>query len=92
MSCFKRTSETRIINFTKKITSACLVWNGINLGMEQKVRRQPLQLLSRLERLDVLISLTHPLPRSLTNSPYCLQYSSCDASAEKLVLDQLIIP
>ena len=52
--------------------------------MEQKVRRQPLQLLSRLERLDVLISLTHPL--------YCLQYSSCDASAEKLVLDQLIIP
>ena len=84
MSCFKRTSETRIINFTKNITSAYLVWNGINLGMEQKVRRQPLQLLSRLERLYVLISLTHPL--------YCLQYSSCDASAEKLVLDQLIIP
>ena len=28
----------------------------------------------------------------INNSPYCLLYSSCDASLENLVLDQLIIP
>ena len=27
-----------------------------------------------------------------SNSPYCLPYSSCDASLENLVLEQLIIP
>ena len=28
----------------------------------------------------------------VSNSPYCLPYSSCDVSFENLVLDQLIIP
>ena len=28
----------------------------------------------------------------ISNSPYCLPYSSCDVSLENLVLDQLIIP
>ena len=27
----------------------------------------------------------------ISNSPYCLPYSSCDVSLENLVLDQLII-
>ena len=31
-------------------------------------------------------------PRDLvSNSPYCLQYSSCDIGFENLVLDQLLI-
>ena len=28
----------------------------------------------------------------VSNSPYCLPYSSCDVGLENLVLDQLIIP
>ena len=28
----------------------------------------------------------------ISNSPYCLPYTSCDVSLENLVLDQLIIP
>ena len=28
----------------------------------------------------------------ISNSPFCLSYSSCDVSLENLVLDQLIIP
>ena len=28
----------------------------------------------------------------VSNSPYCLPYSSCDVSLENLVLEQLIIP
>ena len=28
----------------------------------------------------------------ISNSPYCLPYSSCDVSLENLVVDQLIIP
>ena len=28
----------------------------------------------------------------ISNSPYCLPYSSCDVSLENLVLDQLTIP
>ena len=28
----------------------------------------------------------------ISNSPYCLPYSSCDVSMENLVLDQFIIP
>ena len=28
----------------------------------------------------------------ISNSPYCLLYSSCNVSLENLVLDQLIIP
>ena len=28
----------------------------------------------------------------ISNSPYCLPYSSCDVSLENLALDQLIIP
>ena len=28
----------------------------------------------------------------VSNSPYCLPYSSCDVSLENLVLDQSIIP
>ena len=28
----------------------------------------------------------------ISNSPYCLSYSSCDVSLEILVLDQLTIP
>ena len=31
-------------------------------------------------------------PDLISNSPYCLPYSSCDASLENLVLDQLLIP
>ena len=31
-------------------------------------------------------------PDLISNSPYCLPYSSCDVSLENLVLDQLIIP
>ena len=31
-------------------------------------------------------------PDLIGNSPYCLPYSSCDASLENLVLDQLLIP
>ena len=32
------------------------------------------------------------LKLQVSNSPYCLPYSSCDVSLENLVLDQLIIP
>ena len=33
-----------------------------------------------------------PNSHLISNSPYCLSYSSCDVSLENLLLDQLIIP
>ena len=40
----------------------------------------------------LLISQPFNLQDLISNSPYCLPYSSCDVSLENLVLDQLIIP
>ena len=36
--------------------------------------------------------LTLSLPRSISNSPFCLPYNSYDVSSDNLLLDQLLIP
>ena len=48
----------------------------------------------RLYAIDCKSTMSQPFNSQdlISNSPYCLPYSSCDVSLEYLVLDQLIIP
>ena len=48
----------------------------------------------RLHAIDCKSTMSQPFNSqdSISNSPYCLPYSSCDVSLENLGLDRLIIP
>ena len=48
--------------------------------------------LSKFKAIMADVSTLYNSQDFISNSPYCLPYSSCDVSLEDLVLDQLIIP